>query len=179
MKGDSNYIFSVVGVYPASNPRYCIYLTIKQPHLIGASAEKILASIFKPMMRRIISMSKSDDTSTAVTVPNFKDMTYQQAEAKSKRIGLTLVKVGKGNRISTQGIKKGQKLESGDKIFVYTSGKVTCPDLRNWTFNDLHQFSELTNVKFKIEGTGTVVSQDVAKGTDLKAGKKIKVKLKE
>ena len=44
LKGDSNYIFSVVGVYPASSPRYCIYLTLKQPHLGGgATAEKILA----------------------------------------------------------------------------------------------------------------------------------------
>src|SRR5699024_1581001 len=44
LKGDSNYIFSVVGVYPTKDPRYCIYLTIKQPHLAGTTAEKILAS---------------------------------------------------------------------------------------------------------------------------------------
>ncbi|MCP9330964.1 penicillin-binding protein [Lactobacillus kefiranofaciens] len=179
LKGNSNYIFSVVGVYPASNPRYCIYLTIKQPHLAGTTAEKILASIFKPMMRRIISMSKSDDTTTTVKVPNFKDMTANQATAKAKQIGLNLVKVGEEDRVTAQGIKKGQKLESGDRIFIYTSGKVICPDMQGWTFNDLHQFAELTNVKFSIKGTGTVASQDVTKGTEVKAGKKIKVKLKE
>ncbi len=130
-------------------------------------------------MRRIISMSKSDDTTTTVKVPNFKDMTANQATAKAKQIGLNLVKVGEEDRVTAQGIKKGQKLESGDRIFIYTSGKVICPDMQGWTFNDLHQFAELTNVKFSIKGTGTVASQDVTKGTEVKAGKKIKVKLKE
>lgn len=31
LTGDNNYIFSVVGVTPANNPRYCVYLTMKQP----------------------------------------------------------------------------------------------------------------------------------------------------
>ncbi|MDB6250571.1 penicillin-binding transpeptidase domain-containing protein [Lactobacillus amylovorus] len=180
LKGDSNYIFSVVGVYPASSPRYCIYLTLKQPHLGGgATAEKILASIFKPMMSRIISMSKNDNASTTVEVPNFKGMTYNQAAAKANQIGLNIVKVGSSKKIIDQGIKKGERLESGDKIFVSTSGKVTCPDMRGWSINDLYEFANLTGVKFSMKGTGTVASQDVAKGTEIKAGKKIKVNLKE
>lgn len=180
LKGNSNYIFSVVGVYPADNPRYCIYLTIKQPHLGGGTTvEKILASIFKPMMSRIISMSKNDNTSTAVSVPSLKGMTYSQALAKTKQVGLNLVRVGNGDKITDQGIKKGEKLESGDKLFVYTSGKVTCPNMKGWNFNDLHQFANLTDVKFSMQGTGTVVSQDITEKTDIKAGEKIKVKLKE
>ena len=179
LKGDSNYIFSVVGVYPTKDPRYCIYLTIKQPHLAGTTPEKILASIFKPMMSRIISMSKNDNSSTTVEVPSFKGMTYKQAAIKANQVGLNIVKVGSGKRVTDQGIKKGERLESGDKIFVSTSGKVTCPDMRGWSINDLHEFSNLTDVKFSIKGTGTVASQDVAKGTEIKAGQKIKVKLKE
>lgn len=179
LKGDNNYIFSVVGIYPASKPRYCIYLTIKQPHLGETTAEKILASIFKPMMSRIIAMSKNDNTATTTIVPNFKDMTYSQALAKAKQVGLALVKIGESGRVTDQGIKKGEKLELGDRIFVYTSGKVKCPDMHGWSINDLHEFTNLTDVKFNIRGTGTVASQDVAKGTEIKAGNKIKVKLKE
>ena len=124
-------------------------------------------------------MSKNDDTTTTTTVPNFKDMTDKQALAKAKQVGLTLVKIGEGGRVTDQGIKKGEKLESGDRIFVYTSGKVTCPDMRGWSINDLHEFANLTDVKFSIKGTGTVASQDVTKGTEIKAGKRIKVRLKE
>lgn len=179
LKGDSNYIFSVVGVYPTKDPRYCIYLTIKQPHLSGTTAEKILASIFKPMMSRIITMAKSDNSTTTVSVPNFKNMTVAQASAKAKQVGLNLVKVGEKDRITAQGIKSSEKLESGDKIFVYTSGKINCPDMKGWSFNDLHQFSNVSGIKLSIKGTGTVTSQSVAKGAELKSGEKIKVNLKE
>ena len=179
LKGDSNYIFSVVGVYPTKDPRYCIYLTIKQPHLAGTTAEKILASIFKPMMSRIITMAKSDNSTTTVSVPNFKNMTVAQASAKAKQVGLNLVKVGEKDRITAQGIKSNEKLESGDKIFVYTSGKINCPDMKGWSFNDLHQFSNVSGIKLSIKGTGTVTSQSVAKGAELKSGEKIKVNLKE
>lgn len=179
LKGDSNYIFSVFGVYPTKDPRYCIYLTIKQPHLAGTTAEKILASIFKPMMSRIITMAKSDNSTTTVSVPNFKNMTVAQASAKAKQVGLNLVKVGEKDRITAQGIKSSEKLESGDKIFVYTSGKINCPDMKGWSFNDLHQFSNVSGIKLSIKGTGTVTSQSVAKGAELKSGEKIKVNLKE
>ena len=179
LKGDSNYIFSVVGVYPTKDPRYCIYLTIKQPHLAGTTPEKILASIFKPMMSRIITMAKSDNSTTTVSVPNFKNMTVAQASAKAKQVGLNLVKVGEKDRITAQGIKSSEKLESGDKIFVYTSGKINCPDMKGWSFNDLHQFSNVSGIKLSIKGTGTVTSQSVAKGAELKSGEKIKVNLKE
>lgn len=179
LKGDSNYIFSVVGVYPTKDPRYCIYLTIKQPHLAGTTAEKILALIFKPMMQRIISIAKNDDVSTTVKVPNLKAKTVAQAESKTKQLGLNLVKIGSGNRISNQGVKSGEKLESGSKIFVDTSGKIICPDMTGWTYSDLHQFASLTDIKLSIKGTGTVASQSVAKGTELKAGRKLNIKLKE
>lgn len=92
---------------------------------------------------------------------------------------MNIVKVGSGKKIIDQGIKKGERLESGDKIFVSTSGKVTCPDMRGWSINDLYEFANLTGVKFSMKGTGTVASQDVAKGTEIKAEKKIKVNLKE
>lgn len=179
LKGDSNYIFSVVGVYPTKDPRYCIYLTIKQPHLAGTTPEKILALIFKPMMQRIISIAKNDDVSTTVKVPNLKAKTVAQAESKTKQLGLNLVKIGSGNRISNQGVKSGEKLESGSKIFVDTSGKIICPDMTGWTYSDLHQFASLTDIKLSIKGTGTVASQSVAKGTELKAGRKLNIKLKE
>lgn len=179
LKGDSNYIFSVVGVYPASKPRYCIYLTIKQPNIAGTSAEKILASIFKPMMSRIISISKSDDSSIAVKVPDFRQKTYSQAEMVAQKLGITLIKVGNGDQIAQQGTKEGEKVKSGDNVFVYTSGKIVCPNMKNWSISDLHQFAKVANIKLSIKGSGTVASQNVAAGAELKTGQTIKVRLKE
>ena len=131
------------------------------------------------MMQRIISIAKNDDVSTTVKVPNLKAKTVAQAESQTKQLGLNLVKIGSGDRISNQGVKSGEKLESGSKIFVNTSGKIICPDMTGWTYSDLHQFASLTDIKLSIKGTGTVASQSVAKGTELKAGRKLNIKLKE
>ena len=50
LKGDRNYLFSVVGLTPADNPRYCIYITMKQPQIMSDPPETIMSLIFKPLI---------------------------------------------------------------------------------------------------------------------------------
>ena len=180
LKGDSNYIFSVVGVTPANNPRYCVYLTMKQPRRMSKPAERILASIFKPIMSRVITLSKNaDNSSIAVKTPNLKGMSYDAAEKKAQSLGLNLVKIGSGSKVTDQVLTKSQKQESGSKVFVLTSDKITCPDMKGWRIEDLHQFASLSGVKINIDGNGRVQSQSVKPGTTLTAGTKININLKE
>ena len=180
LKGDSNYIFSVVGVTPADNPRYCIYITMKQPRRMSDSAEKILASIFKPVMSRVILMSKNaKSASTKVETPNLKGMTYEKAKQTAQSVGLNIVKIGNGKKVTNQIYSKGQKQESGSKIFVLTSGKITCPNMKGWSMEDVHQFVNLVGIKVSVEGSGSVTSQSIKAGSVLKAGNTIKISLKE
>ncbi|WP_281196289.1 penicillin-binding protein [Lactobacillus acetotolerans] len=180
LKGNSNYIFSVVGVTPADHPRYCIYLTIKQPRRMTKPAETILSSIFKPVMSRVILMSKStENDSTTVTVPKLKGMSYSAAEKKAQSVGLSIVKIGSGKKVTNQLYKEGQKQESGGHIFVLTSGKITCPNMKGWSFDDLHQFASLADVKLSVKGNGNVQSQSIKPGAVLKSGARIKINLKE
>ncbi|GAA3628559.1 penicillin-binding protein [Lactobacillus hamsteri] len=181
LKGDSNYIFSVVGITPTNNPRYCLYLTMKQPRRMTIPAEKILSSIFKPVMNRIIIMSKNDRASSTniVKVPNLKNSSLSKAKNKAKGLGLNFYRLGTGSKVIEQGIKAGEKIESGDRIFVLTSGQIKCPDMTGWTIEDLHQFASLSGAQINIVGNGTVKKQDVKPGTIIKAGKKIKISLKE
>ncbi len=84
LTGDNNYIFSVVGVTPANNPRYCVYLTMKQPQKMSKPAETILSSIFKPIMNRLISLSDSTaKVNEKVTVPA---LTGKSIEKRKKRL---------------------------------------------------------------------------------------------
>ena len=180
LKGDNNYTFSVVGVTPAKHPRYCIYITVKQPRKMTKPAEVILSSIFKPVMNRVILMSKNEvDDSTIVKIPNFTGMTYSEAQKKARQLGLRLAKIGSGDKITEQSIKQNQKQEAGKRMFVMTSGKITCPNMKNWTIDDLHQFADLTGAKITIQGTGVVKEQSRSVNSTIKSGTKIKVKLKE
>lgn len=180
LTGDSNYIFSVVGITPTDNPRYCVYITMKQPRRMSEAAETILSSIFKPVMKHVVIISKNDSSaSSTVQMPSFKDQTYANAQKKIAKLGMKAIKLGNGNKVIAQGIHSKQKLTSGSKIYLLTSGKTVYPNMKNWTLEDLHQFSSLTGVKIAITGSGTVKYQSIRIGSTVKAGQKLKVSLKE
>lgn len=180
MTGDSNYIFSVVGITPTKNPRYCIYLTMKQPRHMSQAAETILASIFKPMMNRIIAMGKNDDDETStVTMPNLKGKSINAAKNIAAAHGFKLQILGQGQQILAQEIKAGQKIESGSSVLLKSSDTVDCPNMQGWSESRVTRFANLMGIKVKFTGNGQVVRQSKKPRTPLKAQDKIKVELKE
>ena len=56
----SNYIYSVVGFAPASDPKYILYITLKQPqnNPYGAGGSSLIKEIFNPMMKRALDYSR-------------------------------------------------------------------------------------------------------------------------
>ncbi|MCT7671961.1 MAG: penicillin-binding protein 2, partial [Lactobacillus iners] len=72
LKGDRNYLFSVVGLTPADNPRYCIYITMKQPQIMSDPPETIMSLIFKPLINRVSVSSKVDMMGEQITIPSVK-----------------------------------------------------------------------------------------------------------
>ena len=180
MTGDRNYIFSVVGITPTDNPRYCIYITMKQPSKLGSGAETILSQIFKPMMRRLVLLSKGNKSATgAVTVPKLTGMTVVKAKSTASANGLTIVKLGTGSKVTSQNAKAGATVSAGSTVFVSTGGKLTMPDLTGYSQSQVEAFAELTGLKLTLSGSGKVKSQSLDAGTTIKTGTKLKVELKE
>lgn len=180
LSGDSNYTFSVVGVTPTKNPRYCIYITMKQPRNMSAAAETILASIFKPLMKRVSIMSKTEDSQTSIAkVPLFRGSSVKQAEKKAAQANLIPMIIGSGNRIIEQGVGQGQKVGTGNRILLLTNGEIKAPNMKGWNLDMLHQFADLTGVKFKITGSGKVVNQSIKENSTIRTSQRITVDLKE
>ncbi len=180
MTGDRNYIFSVVGITPTDNPRYCIYLTMKQPSKLGSGAETILAQIFKPMMSRLVLLNKGNKSASAVVkVPKFTSMTYAKAKKTATSNGLKLVRLGTGSKVLSQKAAAGETVSVGSTVFALTSGKISLPDLTGWTESQLEAYASLAGIKLQLSGGGKVKSQSLAQGTVVKSGTKLKVELKE
>lgn len=182
LSGDSNYIFSVVGLTPANNPKYCIYLTMKQPRKMSAPAETILASIFKPMMNRIMLNEKSSASISdePVQVPQLIGANISKAESLSREAALQFVKLGSGNTVVNQLPLNNQKVMPDSKLFALTSGEVTYPNFNGWTVNDVRQFATLTNITIITNATGAqkVTSQSIPEGRKVKAGEQLKINTK-
>ncbi|MCD5552169.1 PASTA domain-containing protein, partial [Lactobacillus delbrueckii subsp. lactis] len=180
MTGDRDYVFSVVGITPTANPRYCIYLTMKQPSKLGSGAETILAQIFKPMMSRLVLLNKGDKSASAVVkVPKFTGMTYAKAKKAATSNGLSLVRLGTGSKVLSQKAGVGETVSVGSTVFVLTSGKISLPDLAGWSESQIEAYASLAGIKLQLSGSGKVKSQSLAQGTVVKSGTKLKVELKE
>ena len=53
----NNYIFSVVGFAPYNDPKYILYVTVKQPR-VAVTVNTILKEIFNPLMKRSLEYSR-------------------------------------------------------------------------------------------------------------------------
>lgn len=66
LTGETNYLFSVAGMAPIDNPKYILYITMKQPKTFANQTEgQMLASIFNPLMKRVL--EESSDSSSEST----------------------------------------------------------------------------------------------------------------
>ncbi|MDN6627076.1 MAG: penicillin-binding protein 2, partial [Pisciglobus halotolerans] len=57
--GGNNYIYSVVGMAPANDPEYLLYVTVQQPKINkpGIAGGDVVAEIFNPVMKRALEYS--------------------------------------------------------------------------------------------------------------------------
>lgn len=183
LTGDNNYIFSVAGIAPASNPKYILYITIQQPQKMTAAAETILSGIFKPLMKRVLdSDSGSSSTSTApqkVTIPSLVNQKSTQAAAALDKLGISAIILGDGVNVLSQGTTANTQIDAGGKVLLYLGGNVKMPDMTGWLAADVQAFTKLTGIKVTLSGSGHVYQQSVKTDTAINQGSVISVKLKE
>ncbi len=88
--------------------------------------------------------------------------------------------LGSSDVVTQQTPATGQKLSAGSKVFVLTSGKISCADFTNWTVEEVKQYAALAGVSVKVSGSedGKVKLQSIKAGTTLKNGQEITIKTK-
>lgn len=183
LTGDSNYIFSVAGLLPANNPRYIVYITMKQPRNMSKAPETILSEIFNPLAVRLLKSETGQDASgdtsevNQVKVKNYTGNSLESASSQLKEVGLNTVVIGTGSNVVQQLPKPGEKILKDQKIMLMTNGAMTMPDVTGWSKNDILKLSEITGKKIKITGIGYAVDQNVKSGELLNKQKNISIKL--
>lgn len=177
--GDNTYLYSVVGMAPAKNPKYIMYITMKQPTLNGTSASDDMADIFKPVMQRALDEQKASETKTSTI--KMTDLTGQATTAATtaaKKIGVTPVVVGKGSRIVKQSVSSGTILTSKQRVTLVTNGQMTMPNVVGWSASDVADFADLTGLKLTTSGTGYVAAQSISAGNPIEPKEALTVSLK-
>ncbi|AVK60653.1 penicillin-binding protein [Lactobacillus sp. CBA3605] len=177
--GDNSYLYSVVGMAPAKNPKYIMYITMKQPTLAGTSASEDMAEIFKPVMQRALDEQKASETKT--TTIKMRDLTGKAtsaAQTTAKKIGVKPVVIGKGAHIVKQSVTSGTVLTRQQRVILVTNGQMYMPNLTGWSASEVADFASLTGLKLTTNGTGYVTAQGISAGNPIEAKQALSVTLK-
>lgn len=180
LTGETNYIFSVAGMAPIKNPKYILYVTMKQPQGFGGkTASEMLATIFNPLMKRVLSESQSDSpASESVSVDNVVGRSSESAAGSLAAKGLVVTTIGNGAKIIRQSSDEGEILLSGQRIILLTGSGQKLPDLKGWTKSDIFKLRDLLGIDVKCRGTGFVTGQSVSPGTAISDVGRLTVELK-
>ena len=152
---------------------------MKQPQKMSKPAETILSSIFKPIMNRLISLSDSSaKVNEKVTVPALTGKSVEKAKEDANNAGVSVEVIGTGKNVSRQSVGAGVKEDTDTKIFLYTGGQVTCPNMVGWSEDEVNSFMTTTDIPITINGKGKVTKQSIPAGKVIDKNSKLSVNLK-
>lgn len=159
-KGDTNYLYSFAGMAPAKNPRYVMYITLRQPKNLSTSATKQMASIFNPVMKMLLEKNKSTNASV-VKMPNVVGKSTDDANKALSGANIQPVVIGSGKTVRSQSVTAGTKLLKNQRIILDTGGQYRMPDISGWSSADVQQLANKLNLKLKEKGSGYVSKQSI------------------
>ena len=169
LDGTSN-IRSFSGLFPYEKPKFIIYISVQRlvgsSNVMGDAVKSIVESISK--YKNLSELVVQEDTTQIIKVNNYINKNIDLSAQELKNLGLNVVTIGVGDRIIDQYPAKGNKITKGSKIYVLTnSEKIYMPSMIGWTSSDAKNFCNLTKLKCKIEGYGTVNNQSIKAGDEI------------
>ena len=186
------YVATYVAISPVENTQVVLLLNLYKPpksnHQGGTLAGPVVSQMLSEILPLLGIPSDADSTEDEdlITVPEIRNKTITEAEKILNEKGFTTKISTSNDKNSTlvvdQVPKPGVALSSGSIIMLYdqdTRTSTTVPDLTGKSKYQATTELKNANLNIEIEGSGTVVSQDPPKGSNVDAGTVVKVTFKK
>lgn len=180
-QGSNNYIYSFVGLAPAKNPKYIIYITMRKPTTSNGPAEKTISSITTPIIKTLLDKqtTKSTKQQGVTRVPNVVGASVKSAQNQLNGKHLQVTVLGDGKKVKKQSITPGTDSMINNRIILVTNGKIKMPNISGWSQSDVSQLTQMLNLKLDSSGSGFVKSQSIKENTEVRSGQQLKVNFEE
>ncbi|WP_179395263.1 penicillin-binding protein [Lacticaseibacillus absianus] len=166
--GDAN-LHSVLAVAPASDPKYVVYVTLKQAQKQTAPTSTMINEIFQPLLKRALALDEGQAATSGdavlASVPAVTNASVSAATKTLTAAKLTVSAVGTGNRVVQQLPLAGSAALANARVLLLTNGAMTMPDVSGWSKSDVLKLAQLTGKKFTLSGTGYATHQSLAAGS--------------
>lgn len=181
LHGEYDYIKSFAGIFPEENPKYIIYVSVKQ--MVGST--KDLAKCVTTAVEEIANYAninykgdKETITSKVITLNSYINKNVEETKANLEAQGLKVVVIGSGDVVVNQNPLKGMKVIKGEKVFLVTNKKpYIMPSVYNWSSSDILTFCKLIGLDYDVEGYGVVKEVSIAEASEINLNEKITIKL--
>ncbi|MBF0780156.1 MULTISPECIES: penicillin-binding transpeptidase domain-containing protein [unclassified Granulicatella] len=182
---DESYLFSVVGFIPSEKPEYIVYLTMDRPTKKGLSVgPEGLSKVFNPFVDYAMTYIKQNDESASpsirsVMLPDARQANIDVAKTSLEQQGFKqIIVLGNGSTVVNQMPLDNQMYETNTKIFLYTGGTVSMPDMTGWSKADVMKISALLQLNVTYDGEGYVSAQSIAKDKTVSENQDLTVTLR-
>ena len=175
-----NYVRSFAGLFPADEPKYVMYVSVKQ---FDGSIKK-LADAVKTVVEEVAKYKNIDEKNFAkydqeiITLDNYLNTSVEETEEKLKALRLTPVIIGDGKYVIKLYPNYGNKVLAGSKVFIKTSNNdYIMPDVTNWSENEIVTFCNFIGLRYNVSGYGRVKTQSIAVGEKITSDSVLTVEL--
>ena len=180
LKGKYDYIRSFAGLFPADDPKYIVYISVKQ--FVGPIKEiaKTVTTVVEDIAnyKNISDMETTDTSEQIIVLDNYINTDVIESEEKLRQHGLNPIILGDGKYIINIYPKKNSKVIKGTKVFVLTSNNnILMPDINGWSENEVKTLCNFVGIKCNIVGYGKVTSQSIEVNTLLDSSSMLNVEL--
>ena len=180
-KGENNYIFSFIGMYPKDEPEIIIYGSMKRPTSMASRGLRLaITEVLKNTEQYldIYGNYKKDDKLTTYTIESYKNKKTDIIKQKLDENNLKYTVIGNGDKIINQYPIIGQNVTSSDKLILVTNGnEYNMPNISGWSKNDIIEFCKLLDIKYTINGYGYATTQNIAPNTKIEENMTLEVNL--
>lgn len=200
-KTEQGYTASYVAIAPTEKPEICLLVALYDPPKNNHQGGQICGPVVSQMLTEILpylgltsseaqttsdnTASQTENTST-ITVPDIRNKTVTEAQKILQQAGFKTKVSVSGNKneliVTDQVPKPGVSLSKSSIISLYTTENdvrvsVTVPNFKGMSAAQAKNAAASKNLNVSIEGTGIVVSQDIAIDTSVEEGTIIKLVL--
>ncbi|MBQ4061133.1 MAG: hypothetical protein IJD46_03815 [Bacilli bacterium] len=177
LKGNYDYIKSFAGIFPAEEPEYIVYISVKQ--LIGSTkdiADTVTTAVEEIANYANLTEEKNDvDKSKIINISNYINKKVDISSENIENLKLQPVIIGDGNTVINQYPRQKTTLVAGNKIFLLTNGTTfKMPDIKGWTLAEVISFCNLIGIDYEYDGYGYVkdfnlpIDSEITKSSILK-----------
>lgn len=183
--GKVSYTSSIMAAAPAADPKIMMYYAFQGENYLNYSTEFFKSAFMTAYDSLNLSKNQQEtivdntyEVYETYTMPQIMNHTSVYANWKIDEMNVRRIIIGDGDQVIDQYPSANELVQTNQNVFLLTNGlNITMPNMTGWTYKDVLVFKQLTGLNIRIEGYGTVFSQNIVEGSPVYMDQEIIIKM--